>query len=293
MAIGTTGSVQADENGNPIESTRQTSSFQYTPVDPQEDAMRQIFQQSQQQQMADPVAQSKAASMAAMKFIAFRGYQQDLKNGQSAADAFAKWGPMLVQDTSFAPALKAMAPAPKYTFNSQTQAYEPSGGGAGSTGRPVFNPHPAVVAPAWVPANPTTGEPAHWTAGGKIDEPKAPSVPKVDPFSMSRYKEAEGEFKNALKMYGDPTQTEAVRVEAGQRMHSAQVRMRNIEKSAGGKLAPNANQQVEGPDNTPADEAAPEPAAAPSGIPKAGEVRKGYKFKGGNPALATNWQKVQ
>jgi hypothetical protein len=44
---------------------------------------------------------------------------------------------------------------------------------------------------------------------------------------------------------------------------------------------------------SPADEAAPEPAAAPSGIPKAGEVRKGYKFKGGNPALATNWQKVQ
>lgn len=33
-------------------------------------------------------------------------------------------------------------------------------------------------------------------------------------------------------------------------------------------------------------------AAAPSGVPKAGEVRKGYRFKGGNPADKNNWEKV-
>lgn len=35
-----------------------------------------------------------------------------------------------------------------------------------------------------------------------------------------------------------------------------------------------------------------EPAASPPGaVPKVGEVRKGYKFKGGNPADKNNWEK--
>jgi hypothetical protein len=33
-------------------------------------------------------------------------------------------------------------------------------------------------------------------------------------------------------------------------------------------------------------------AQQPSGMPKVGEVRKGYKFKGGNPALQSSWEKV-
>jgi hypothetical protein len=38
------------------------------------------------------------------------------------------------------------------------------------------------------------------------------------------------------------------------------------------------------------DMAAPAPAA-PTGAPKAGEIRKGYRFKGGDPAKRENWEK--
>ena len=30
-----------------------------------------------------------------------------------------------------------------------------------------------------------------------------------------------------------------------------------------------------------------------SGAPKVGEIRKGYRFKGGNPADKNSWEKVQ
>jgi hypothetical protein len=36
----------------------------------------------------------------------------------------------------------------------------------------------------------------------------------------------------------------------------------------------------------------PAPQATPSGMPKVGEVRKGYRFKGGNPGDKNNWEKV-
>lgn len=235
MAIGTTGS-----DGNIQE-------FSYTPVDPQDDMIRQLAQQSQQafyppppqprgptpywenpetyypqQQQIDPIAQAKAATMAAQKFIAFRGYQQDLKEGVAAADAFAKWGPMLVADTSFGPSMKAMTQPKPYTFNPQTNAYEsPSGG------RPVFGPK-QVEAPRWIPANPTTGEPAHYESGGRAQFPPSPSAPKIDPLTLADYKMAEGEFKNAMKVYTDPEQPEEVKMEARKRMDAAKTRIENI-----------------------------------------------------------------
>ena len=61
----------------------------------------------------------------------------------AAADAFAKWGPMLVQDTSFGPSMKAMAPPATYKFNEATRAYEPSGG----VGRPYFQPESSMPRP--------------------------------------------------------------------------------------------------------------------------------------------------
>lgn len=35
------------------------------------------------------------------------------------------------------------------------------------------------------------------------------------------------------------------------------------------------------------------PAAQPTGLPKVGEIKGGYRFKGGNPANQTSWEKVQ
>lgn len=153
MAIGTTAAV------DPTTGERTESQFNYTPVDPNDELMRQAFDRQQQafyppppqprgptpywenpetyypQQtpQINPIEQAKAATAAAYKYIALRGYQQDLKSGASAADAFAKWGPMLVQDTSFAPALKALQPAP--------------------TGR-------------WVPPNPAAGQPGFYEGQG-------------------------------------------------------------------------------------------------------------------------------
>lgn len=45
------------------------------------------------------------------------------------------------------------------------------------------------------------------------------------------------------------------------------------------------------PAAAPGDTAAP-PPAAPAGAPRPGEVRNGYRFKGGNPADRTSWEKV-
>jgi hypothetical protein len=237
MAIGYTGS-----NGN-------ETAFEYTPVDPQDDMMRQLAQQSQQafyppppqprgptpywenpetyypqQQQIDPIAQAKAATMAAQKFIAFRGYQSDLKEGMAAADAFAKWGPMLVADTSLAPAMKAMQPQPNYTYDQAHNAWTSPGQ------KPVLG-KPIVEAPRWIPANPETGEPAHYESGGKAQfppTPKAPSAPKLDQITMADYNDARKEFTTALKEYNKEDNSEEIKLDARKRMDAAKIRMNNI-----------------------------------------------------------------
>ncbi len=244
MAIGTTSAP------DPTTGERTEQQFNYTPVDPQQDLMRQAFEQSQQafypppaphgntpywenpqtyypqQAPIDPIAQAKAATMAAQKFIAFRGYQSDLKEGMAAADAFAKWGPMLVQDTSFGTSLKAMTQLKPYTYNQTTRAYESPGQ------KPVFNPHAApAVAPVWVPANPQTGEPAHYLEGGKAQFPPAIQAPKIDPFTLNDYKEAATEFKKAADIYGNPSEATDTRKEAIGRMARAQEKLAMIKKA--------------------------------------------------------------
>lgn len=236
MAIGTTGS-----NGNIQE-------FNYTPVDPQDEMMRQAFEQSQQafyppppqpqgptpywenpatyyprQEQPDPVAQAKAATAAAYKYIAFRGYQQDLKEGKSAADAFAKWGPMLVQDVSLAPTLKALTPTPQPTWMPANSA---TGQPGAFTGRVTVPPN--TVTPRFVPANPQTGEPAHYEGGGKIQQLPSQPAPRVDPLTIADYRGAETEFKNAMKVYTDASQPEETKLEARRRMDAAKARMENI-----------------------------------------------------------------
>ena len=288
MAIGTTGTLDP-ETGQRVE-----SQFEYTPVDPQDEMMRQAFERSQQafyppppqpqgptpywenpatyyprQEQPDPVAQAKAATAAAYKYIAFRGYQQDLKEGKSAADAFAKWGPMLVQDTSFAPAMKAIQTPAAYTYNQNTRAYESPGQ------RPVFNPHAATPeTPTFVPANPATGEPAHYVGGGKIQPIKPESAAKIDPLTLSDYKQAQTEFTKALKVYEDPAETEDMRKEARTRMGVAKARMENIRKGAGQVMSQ------------------PSPQVAPSAAPEAPKstVRIHVKDSKGKDWTIPEWQ---
>jgi hypothetical protein len=61
---------------------------------------------------------------------------------------------------------------------------------------------------------------------------------------------------------------------------------------ASGKLPmPPAPTAVAPPAPAPAATAAPPPSSAPAG-PSVGEVRRGYRFKGGDPAEPGSWEKV-
>jgi len=225
MAIGTTGTLDR-ETGE-----RRETQFSYTPVDPQEDMMRQAFERSQQgpppqqpqgptpywedprayypqQRQPDPIAQAKAATAAAYKFIAFRGYQQDLKEGKSAADAFAKWGPMLVQDTSFGPAMKALTPAPQPAWIPANAA---TGQPGAFTGRVTVPPRTPET-PRFIQANPLTGEPAHYEGGGRIQQLRPESAPKLNPIDQAALQEAaraEGEGIRNLKKATTPEDQQA------------------------------------------------------------------------------------
>ncbi len=174
-AIGTTGGY------DPETGDRYTSQFRYNPVQQgggqgggYDDLLRQAYEQSMaflnpapaphgntpywenpntyypHQAPIDPIQQAKASAAIAYKYIAMRGYQQDLKEGKSAADAFSKWGPMLVADTSFGPAVKAMQ---------------------------------GQVKPQWIPGNTITGQPGAYQ-GENIHIPpqhQAPaSIQEVD-----------------------------------------------------------------------------------------------------------------
>ncbi len=279
MAIGTTSAL------DPTTGERTESQFNYTPVDPQEDLMRQAFQQSQQafyppppqpqgptpywenpqtyypqQRPIDPIAQAKAATMAAQKFIAFRGYQQDLKDGIAAADAFAKWGPMLVQDTSFGPSVRALRPPQQGKWippNPQTGQpgfyQEPT-----QYGSRANYPTAGSVPSTWVEANPKTGEPAHWSKAGSVEQVRTST--KGNEITPTQ----------ALNIVSDPYKWQFAQSALGPDAT-------NLVNIAKGGL-PKAAQAT--------------PASQSTAPPSIGEVRKGYKFKGGNPALADNWQKV-
>lgn len=236
MAIGYTGS-----DGN-------IQQFEYTPVNPIDDQMRQAFEQSQQAfyppppqprgptpywenpatyypqvEQPDPVAQAKAATAAAYKYIAFRGYKDAIDKGKSPADAFAIWGPMMFQDVSFGPAMKALTPAPQPQWMPANAA---TGQPGAFTGRVTVPPNTEI--PKFVPANPTTGEPAHYESGGKITQIRPETAAMVDPLTLIDYKGAEDEFNRALKVYTDAAQPEEVKVEAQKRMDAAKKRMENI-----------------------------------------------------------------
>jgi hypothetical protein len=59
-----------------------------------------------------PIAQAHQAIAMASKFVASRGYQQDLASNMPADQALAKWGPMLFADHAAAlgPAIKSVTP---------------------------------------------------------------------------------------------------------------------------------------------------------------------------------------
>jgi len=60
-----------------------------------------------------PVDQAIAAIEMASKYIAQRGYQRDLAGGMNAAQAFAKWGPMLFKSGTGVPeAIQRSVPPP-------------------------------------------------------------------------------------------------------------------------------------------------------------------------------------
>jgi hypothetical protein len=60
-----------------------------------------------------PVDEAIKATEAATRFIGLRGYQKELESGRNAAQAFAKWGPMLFrQATGIPEAIDRSVPTP-------------------------------------------------------------------------------------------------------------------------------------------------------------------------------------
>ncbi len=305
-SIGSTGGY------DPETGDRYTSQFRYTPVQQgggggggYDDMIRQAYEQSMaflnpppaphgntpywenpntyypQNRPIDPVEQAKAASAMAYKYIGLRGYQQALKEGKSAAEAFAQWGPLVVGDAGgFASGVKALQPQPSYKYNEATRAYEAPLGG-----RPVFNPHAAAAsAPVWVPANPKTGEPAHYLESGKVQfTPNAPTA-KIDPFTLSDYKDVGAEYDRASKIYADPSESAETRKEAITRMAAAQGKMNLIRKAGG--LPPSAGS----PTAQVAASPTPAPAATATPTVQRSEVRIPVKDKNGKKWTIPEWQ---
>jgi hypothetical protein len=85
------------------------------PQAPPPDPMAQL---AAMQQAASnlPLKEAAASTAAAERLIAMRGYQADLAAGTPAAEAMAKWGPMLFNQgrgADMGAAMKAMQPGPK------------------------------------------------------------------------------------------------------------------------------------------------------------------------------------
>jgi len=295
------------------ESTRRTQQFEYTPVTQQDldnQALQRDMQMLQQRAMmggggggGNAVDQSKAATAAAYKYIAFRGYQQALKNGQSASEAFAEWGPLLVADGDFGNTAKALQNPPEYTYNEQRNAYEAPGQ------KPVFNPHVSPESPTFVPANPVTGEPAHYAVGGKVQMIPDTSK-KLNPIDQAAVQEAAHAEAQGIANLKKATTPEEQSAALGMVNWARNQRNVIAKRNGMSQIAPPQAPNAPIVDQTGGDLGAPPPyssqpgmqptappppattVAKPSGNPKVGEIRKGHKFLGGNPALASNWQKV-
>lgn len=149
----------------------------------------------------------------------------------------AKWGPMLVQDVSLAPTLKALTPTPQPTWMPANAATgQPGTWIAG--GRAIVPPN--SVTPKFVPANPVTGEPAHYEGGGRITQLASQPASRIDPLTLSDYSAVRKEFDAALKASTNPDLTEDERTRASAAARVARARMENIRKGSGQGIAQQA-----------------------------------------------------
>lgn len=143
MAEGMTASI------DPVTGERRETRFQYTPVPPADttgmgglnpEAVARLFQQ---QRVDDAI---KAVD-AAIQFQGLRGYQQALKNGESAEKAMVRYGPMIFKRASeaFAPSVRALTPpVPKPDYKFVPPANGIPGHFAAQGQRPAFIPQSAM-----------------------------------------------------------------------------------------------------------------------------------------------------
>lgn len=206
---------------------------------------------------------------AAIQFQGLRGYQQALKNGEAADKAMARYGPMIFRKTpqALGSSLKALTP-PAMTPYQASQA---------ALAREKFNhaktnPPPVQVGGGLYQVNPKTGKyealiaPPEKTMTETIPASPGQAAIQASPAIKRSFLGIDALAKDQPAVEGRP------------------------------EMPPHGVLRV--PRAIPPELQSPQraaPATASTNAPKlsVGEVRKGYRYKGGNPASKESWEKVQ
>jgi len=265
MAVGYTSSF------DPVTGERKETRFQYepTPAPPPNygmssmnpEAVRALYQNSK-------IEDANKAMSAAIQFQGLRGYQEALKQGESAEKALTRYGPMMFysKPSAIAPMMKATMPekVPQITPY-QRESLDLQNRRLNQT--PTMTPYQAEQIALRKAAAAKPPEPKTMTIRETLEAtPATPEIPAVefkqrgsgifDRLIPDRKAQA---YQPAMPAQGERTVTRKVPV-------------------TGATPAPTLSEQA---------------AKTAPPMPEVGDIVKGYRFKGGKPSDKNNWEKVQ
>jgi len=215
------------------------------------------------------------AYKAALSFQAARAYRQDLDAGKSQGEALARWGHMLPG---------GLAGAARMTEAS----------------RPAFTPEPLPGNTNLYRVGPRGERLFQYRPPRPVVEPtQSEIVIKYDPVSKRHFQLRNNQWypvtgEEAKRL--TPLEKTATAIDTKAMKDAAEVLREQARLGKGdSKKAVQATKDYQSASNALFQASQPA-ATAPqttSGTPQAGEVRRGYRFKGGNPADKSNWEKVE
>jgi len=221
------------------------------------------------------------AYKAALSFQAARAYRQDLDAGKSQGEALARWGHLLPG---------GLAGAARMTEAS----------------RPAFTPEPLPGNTNLYRVGPRGERLFQYRPPRPVAEPtQSEIVIKYDPTTKRHFQLRNNQWypvtgEEAKRL--TPLEKTATAIDAKAMKDAAEVLREESKKKAGflGGGGPDAKKVEQATKDYQSASNALFQASQPTGsTPKAtgelkvGEVRRGYRFKGGNPADKSNWEKVE